>query len=56
MSVLLKNIGAIILLISVAALAVIYFAGSMSNTALSVGLAAIILGYVIHIVLNKKVE
>lgn len=56
MNELLKSLGVIVLLIGVAVLAVPAFTGGMSNSALLLGLGLIILGYLGHIVLNKKFE
>jgi uncharacterized membrane-anchored protein YitT (DUF2179 family) len=52
----LKNIGIIILLLSVAVVAIAYFTGNLTNVILFSSLVAILLGYVAHIVLNKRVE
>lgn len=56
MSAIVKNLGVIILLIGVIILAVPAITGGMSNTILVIGLAVIILGYLGHIFLNKKVD
>ena len=56
MNELLKNLGVIILLIGVAILAVPALTGGVSNTILAVGLVVIILGYISHIVINKKLD
>lgn len=56
MSGLIKNLGVIVLLIGVVILAVPYLTGSMTNGILLTGLAVIILGYLGHIVINKRVE
>ena len=56
MSELIKNLGVIILLIGLAILAVPAFTGSTSNTTLMAGLIVIIIGYIGHIVINKRVE
>ena len=56
MNELLKNLGVIILLIGVAILAVPALTGGVSNTILLVGLVVIILGYLSHIVINKRLE
>lgn len=54
MSELVKNLGVIVLLIGVIILAVPAITGGVTNTILIAGLAVIILGYVGHIVINKK--
>lgn len=54
MNELIKNLGVIVLLIGVAILAVPAMTGGMSNTILLTGLGVIILGYLGHIVINKK--
>ena len=56
MSELVKNLGVIVLLIVVIILAVPAITGGVTNTILIAGLAVIILGYVGHIVINKKME
>ena len=56
MSELVKNLGVIVLLIGVIILAVPAITGGVTNTILIAGLAVIILGYVDHIVINKKME
>ena len=56
MSELVKNLGVIVLLIGVIILAVPAITGGVTNTILIAGLAVIILGYVCHIVINKKME
>ena len=56
MSELVKNLGVIVLLIGVIILAVPAITGGVTNTILIAGLAVIILGYVGHIVINKKME
>ncbi len=53
---LIKNIGVIVLLIGVVVLAVPAFTGSVTNSILMTGLALIIIGYLSHIVINKRVE
>lgn len=55
MNELIKNLGVIVLLIGVAILAVPAFTGVQSNAILLAGLGVIILGYIGHIVINKKV-
>lgn len=56
MSELVKNLGVIVLLIGVIILAVPAITGGVTNTILIAGLVVIILGYVGHIVINKKME
>lgn len=56
MSELIKNLGVIILLIGVAILAVPALTGSSSNTTLMAGLLVIVIGYISHITINKRVE
>ena len=56
MSELVKNLGVIVLLIGVIILAVPAITGGVTNTILIAGLAVIILGYVGHIGINKKME
>ena len=56
MSELVKNLGVIVLLIGVIILAVPAITGGVTNTILIAGLAVISLGYVGHIVINKKME
>ena len=56
MSGLIKNLGVFVLLIGVVILAVPFLTGSMTNGILLTGLAVIILGYLGHIVINKRVE
>ena len=53
---LIKYLGVIILLIGVVVLAVPTFQGTLNNTLLIVGFTLIIVGYLGHIVINKKVE
>ncbi|MDH6312393.1 dipeptide/tripeptide permease [Parabacteroides sp. PFB2-10] len=55
MNALIKNLGVIILLIGVAILAIPAITNSMSNALLVAGLVVIIIGYLCHIFLNKKV-
>ncbi len=52
----LKYLGVIILLIGVVILAVPAINGGMSNTILMAGLGTILLGYIGHIVINKRLE
>lgn len=56
MNELIKNLGVIVLLIGVIILAVPAITGGMSNSFLLAGLGLIILGYIGHIVINKKVQ
>ncbi|MDR3250249.1 MAG: hypothetical protein LBT42_01095 [Tannerella sp.] len=56
MNTLLKSLGAIILLIGVAVLAIPAFTTTRSNTVLAIGLFAVILGFILHILLNRKFE
>jgi hypothetical protein len=54
---LLKYLGVIILLIGVAILAVpVFLSGAVTNVILLTGFGIIVLGYLTHIYLNKKVE
>ncbi|MEG1544364.1 MAG: hypothetical protein RR382_07565 [Tannerellaceae bacterium] len=55
MNELIKSLGVIVLLLGVAILAVPTFMGAMNNAILLTGLAVIILGYIGHIVINKRV-
>lgn len=56
MNELLKYLGAIILLIGVAVLAVPFLSGGITNSLLLVGLFLIIAGFFVHIFLNKKYQ
>ncbi len=56
MSELIKNLGVIVLLIGVVILVVPALTGSMTNTILLSGLGIIILGYISHILINKRME
>lgn len=56
MNELMKYLGAIILLIGVAVLAVPFLSGGISNTLLLVGMFLILVGFFMHIFLNKKYE
>ena len=56
MNELIKNLGVIVLLIGVIILAVPAITGVVTNTILIAGLGVIILGYIGHIVINKKME
>ncbi len=51
-----KNIGVFVLLIGAAILAVPFFKGGLTNTLLMVGMATMIVGYLGHIVINRKAE
>lgn len=53
---LIKNLGVIVLLIGVVILAVPFLTGGMTNGILITGLLVIVLGYLGHIVINKRVE
>lgn len=55
MNVLLKNLGVLLLLIGVAILAVPALTGGMTNGLLIGGLVTILVGYICHIFLNKKI-
>ena len=54
MNELLKNLGVIVLLIGVIILAVPAINGGLSNTFLLTGLGVIFLGFIGHIVINKR--
>ncbi len=56
MNELVKNLGVIVLLIGVVILAVPALTGGLTNAILMTGLGAIILGYIGHIVINKRCE
>lgn len=56
MNELIKNLGVIVLIIGVVILAVPALTGGMTNAILLTGLGVILLGYLGHIVINKKVE
>ncbi|MDR3137420.1 MAG: hypothetical protein LBT73_00860 [Tannerellaceae bacterium] len=56
MSGLVKNIGVILLLIGVILMAGTYIGGALTNSILIIGMALVLAGYVVHIVVNKKVE
>lgn len=56
MGALLKYLGVVILLIGVAILAIPTLTGGLSNTILAIGIVVIILGYIGHIFLNKRIE
>lgn len=51
-----KYLGVIVLIIGVVILAVPALTGGMTNAILLTGLGVIILGYLGHIVINKRVE
>lgn len=51
-----KYLGVLILLIGVAVLAIPAITGGMSNTLLLSGLGLILLGYLSHILINKKLQ
>jgi len=55
MSTLIKYLGVVVLLIGVIILAVPAITGGTSNTILAVGIFVIIIGYLGHIFLNRKV-
>ncbi|MDR3309648.1 MAG: hypothetical protein LBS80_06820 [Tannerella sp.] len=56
MKTLLKSLGVIILLIGVGILAIPAFTDTRDNAVLAAGLLAVILGFLAHIVLNKKID
>ncbi|MDR2811339.1 MAG: hypothetical protein LBB84_12450 [Tannerellaceae bacterium] len=56
MSNLFKYLGVIILLIGVAILAIPALSNGVNNTILLSGSGVIILGYLVHIILNRKLE
>ena len=56
MRTLLKSLGGIILLGGVGTLTVQGFSEIHSNTILGVGLCLVVVGYLAHIILNKKFE
>lgn len=51
-----KNLGVIVLLIGVIILAVPAITGGLTNTILIAGLVTIIVGYIGHIVINKRAQ
>jgi uncharacterized membrane protein HdeD (DUF308 family) len=51
-----KYLGMILLLVGVLILAVPHFTGGITNSVLLIGMGTILLGYLAHIFLNKKVE
>ena len=56
MNTLMKSLGVILLLIGVGILAIPAFTSIRDNTYLGVGLLIIIVGFISHIILNKKFE
>jgi len=56
MKALLKYLGALILLIGVAILAISFMQGVKSNLVLVTGLVLVIGGYLGHIVINKRLQ
>lgn len=56
MNVLVKYLGVILLLIGVAILAVPAIIGGTTNSSLLIGLAIMLVGYIGHILLNKKFQ
>ena len=56
MSTLMKNLGVIVLLIGVGILMIPAFTEIRDNKFLLIGLGATILGFLLHIFLNKKFE
>ncbi|MDR0995851.1 MAG: hypothetical protein LBL81_06145 [Tannerella sp.] len=56
MNELLKNLGVVILLIGVLILAIPAFTDNVTNNILLGGLGVIVVGYLVHIILNKKLE
>jgi hypothetical protein len=56
MNTLMKSLGVVILLIGVGMLAFSAYMGMRSNAILAIGLTTIIIGFLIHIILNKKFE
>jgi O-antigen ligase len=56
MNELVKNLGVIVLLIGVIVLAVPALTGGLTNTILLAGLGIIIIGYIGHILINKRME
>lgn len=53
---LIRNLGVIILLLGVIILAIPTMAGAMSNAILLTGLGVIVIGYISHIVINKRMQ
>ena len=56
MNTLMKSLGAFILLIGVGILTIPAFTDIRSNTILGVGLLLVVVGFLLHIFLNKKFE
>lgn len=56
MSEFIKNLGVIVLLIGVVILAVPALTGGITNAILLTGLSVIVVGYLGHIVINKRAE
>ena len=56
MNELIKNLGVIVLLGGVAILAVPALTGGLTNAILLTGLVVIVIGYLSHIIINKRVE
>lgn len=56
MNTLMKSLGIVILLIGVGILATTAFTSLRSNSVLAAGLIAILIGFMVHIFLNKKFE
>ena len=56
MNTLMKSLGALILFAGVGILTIPAFTDTRSNTILGAGLLAIVLGFLLHIFLNKKFE
>ncbi len=56
MNELIKNLGVIVLLIGVIVLVVPALTGGLTNTVLLAGLGIIIIGYIGHILINKRIE
>ncbi len=56
MNELIKNLGVIVLLVGVVILAVPALTGGMTNAILLTGLVVIVIGYLSHIIINKRVE
>ena len=51
-----KYLGTCILLVGLFILAIPTFTGSLTNSILLIGLGVVILGYLTHIILGRKVE
>ena len=56
MNELMKNLGGIVRLVGVVILAVPALTGGMTNAILLTGLVVIVIGYLSHIIINKRVE